>query len=163
MSSLFVNCFLLFGVLIFWCYGDDVKKHPLQDTIITNVPVKAYESNSRCAQHRLSKSLNVLSNVVPPIETCVVCNDKEHVKNEAFTNSYSSKHCVEKSYKCENIPDLGEKLMGQLEAISTLIQSHPTTCLEVKQQKKCSLSGYYKILSPNGSLISVYCDMEGNN
>ena len=24
-------------------------------------------------------------------------------------------------------------------------------------------SGYYKIQSPNGSLISVYCDMEGSN
>ena len=26
-----------------------------------------------------------------------------------------------------------------------------------------ALSGYYTIQAPNGSLISVYCDMEGSN
>ena len=163
MASLFVNCFLLFGVIISWCYGDDVKKHPLQNTTITDVLLKVYQSNFQCAQHRLSESLNILSNVVPSIGTCMVCNRKENIKNDGFTNSYSSNHCVEKSYKCENITNLDGKLIGQLEAISMLINSYPTTCLKVKQQKKLYFSGYYTILSPNGSLISVYCNMEGTN
>ena len=36
-------------------------------------------------------------------------------------------------------------------------------CLEFFKQNVSARSGYYTILSPNGSLISVYCDMEGSN
>ena len=163
MTPLFVKCFLLFGALISWCYGDDVQNYPLQNTTITDVPVKVNQGNFQCAQKRLSESLNVVSNVVPPIETCVACNEKEYGKNDVFTNFYSSQHCVEKSYECENITDPGKKLMGQLGAISEFINSYLTTCLDIKQKNNLSLSGYYTIRAPNGSLISVYCDMEGSN
>ena len=83
-----------------------------------------------------------------------------------FTDFYPSQHCIEMSYKCENTTDLGERLMGQLEAISKFIQIDtypwPTRCLDIKQQNNFSLSGYYTIRAPNGSLISVYCDMKGS-
>ena len=44
-------------------------------------------------------------------------------------------------------------------AISKFINSYPTTCLDIKQQNNLYLSGYYIIRAPNGSLISIYCDM----
>ena len=163
MVRLFVKCFLLFGALVFGCYGDDINKHPFQNMTITDVPVKVYQSKFQCAEQGLSESLNVLSGAVPPTETCMVCNGKEYIKNDAFTNFYSSQHCVEKSYECDNITDLGGKLMEQLEAISKFINLYPTTCLDIKQQNNLSLSGYYTIRLPNGSLISVYCDMEATN
>ena len=100
MKSLLVKCFLLFGALISWCYGDNAKMQPLQNTTITDVPVKAYQSNFQCAQ-RLSESLSVLSNVVPPIESCIVCDGMNYAKSESFTNFYSSQHCVEKYYECK--------------------------------------------------------------
>ena len=79
---------------------------------IIDVPVKVYQGNFQCAQ-RLSESLSVLSNVVPQIENCIVCNGKDYVNNDIFTDFHSSQHCIEMSYKCENSTDLGEKLMGQ--------------------------------------------------
>ena len=163
MESHFLKWFFLFGALISWCYGDDVKKNPLQNTTITDVPIKVYQSNFQCPQI-LSESLNVLVNVVAPIEeNCMACNENEYKKNDLFKNFYSSQHCVEKSYECGIITDLGEKMMGQLEAISKFINSYPTTCLNIKQQNNLAQSGYYTIQAPNGSLISVYCDMEGSN
>ena len=42
-------------------------------------------------------------------------------------------------------------------------QKFPLNCSELFKQNASAKSGYYKILSPNGSLISVYCDMEGSN
>ena len=53
--------------------------------------------------------------------------------------------------------------MGQLEAISKFINSYPTTCLDIKQKNNLVQSGYYTLRAPNGSLIYVYCDMEGSN
>ena len=163
MAGLFVKRFLLFGALIYWCYGDDVKKNLPQSTTSTDVPVKVYQTNFQCAQKKLFEFLNVLSNVVPPNEICMVCNGKEYVENDVFTNFYSSEHCIEKSYECEINTDLGGKLMGQLEGISKFINLYPTTCHDIKQKNNLSLSGYYKIRAPNGSLISIYCDMEGSN
>ena len=73
-----------------------------------------------------------------------------------ITNFYSSRHYVEKSYECDSITDLGGELMRQLEVIYKFINSYPITCLDIKQKKNLSLSGYYTILAPNDSLISVY-------
>ena len=36
-------------------------------------------------------------------------------------------------------------------------------CYKIFQNRSFVSSGYYKIQAPNGSLISVYCDMEGSN
>ena len=36
-------------------------------------------------------------------------------------------------------------------------------CYDIFENRSSVPSGYYKILSSNGSLISVYCDMEGSN
>ena len=36
-------------------------------------------------------------------------------------------------------------------------------CYEIFQKRSFTPSGYYTIQAPNGSLISVYCDMEGSN
>ena len=36
-------------------------------------------------------------------------------------------------------------------------------CYEIFQNRSSTPSGYYTIKAPNGSLISIYCDMEGNN
>ena len=163
MVLFFAEYFLLIGALVFGCYGDDIKKHPFQNMTIIDVPVKVYQSSFQCTEQGLSESLNILSRVVPPTETCMVSNGKEYIKDIAFTNFYSSQHCVEKTYEWGNIIDLGEKLMGQLEAISKFINLYPTSCLDIKQQNNLSLSGYYTIRLPNGSLISVYCDMEAIN
>ena len=120
---------------------------------IADVPVKVYQSNFQCPKQGLSEPLNVLSRAVPPTETC---SGKEYVKDDAITNFYSSQHCVEKSYECENINDLVGKFMGQLEAIFEFISSYPTTCLDIKQQNNLSLSQYYKIRLPNRSIyISI--------
>lgn len=73
MALLFDKFFLLFGALVSLCFGDNVKKHPLYNITITNYhAVKAYQSNLECAQQRLSEPLNLLSNVVTPIETDMV-------------------------------------------------------------------------------------------
>ena len=164
MALLFAKWFLLFGVLISWCYGDDVKKHTLQNTTITDVPFKVYQSNFECAQWRLSESLNVFTNFFPPIEAGIVCNGKEYVENDVFTTFYLSQLCVETYYECEIFTNLGGNLMVQLEAISKLIiNSYPITCFDIKQKNNHAQSGYYTIRAPNGSFISVYCDMEGTN
>ena len=36
-------------------------------------------------------------------------------------------------------------------------------CYEIFQNRSFVPSGYYTIQAPNGSIISVYCDMEGSN
>ena len=36
-------------------------------------------------------------------------------------------------------------------------------CYQIFQNRSFVPSGYYKIQAPNGSLLSVYCDMEGSN
>ena len=36
-------------------------------------------------------------------------------------------------------------------------------CSQILQTSSAAPSGFYKILAPNGSLISVYCNMEGSN
>ena len=36
-------------------------------------------------------------------------------------------------------------------------------CYEIFQNRSFAPSSYYTILAPNGSHISVYCDMEGSN
>ena len=38
-----------------------------------------------------------------------------------------------------------------------------SNCYEIFQNRSIVSSGYYTIQAPNGSLISVYCDMEGGN
>ena len=42
-------------------------------------------------------------------------------------------------------------------------QRFTLNCLKFFKQNVSPKSGYYTILSPNGSLISIYCDMEGSN
>ena len=60
-------------------------------------------------------------------------------------------------------PQSVEGLVKQLEAISELLYSYYAGCSKILQKNKISQSGYYTILAPNNSLISVYCDMEGSN
>ena len=42
-------------------------------------------------------------------------------------------------------------------------QKFPSNCSDLFKQNVSAPSGYYTIQAPNGSLISVYCDMEGSN
>ena len=88
MVHLFANPFLLFGALVCWCYGVDIKKDPFQNMTITDVQVKVYQGNFQCAKEGLSESLNVFSRVVAPTETCMVCNGMENIKNYGYTNFY---------------------------------------------------------------------------
>ena len=55
---------------------------------ITDVQVKVYQGNFQCAKEGLSEFLNVFSRVVPPTETCMVCNGMENIKNYGYTNFY---------------------------------------------------------------------------
>ena len=50
------------------------------------------------------------------------------------------------------------ELLEQLEEISQHLNS---SCSYIFNSTSSDLSGYYTIQASNGSLISVYCDMEG--
>ena len=94
----------------------------------------------------------------------IVCNGKEYVNNDNFTEFYPSQHCAEVSYQCGNGKEYHfQRLLGQLGSISEFIHSYPSGCLEILQENNMAPSGFYKIRAINGSLISVYCDMEGSN
>ena len=164
MMYIDINCTFLIAILISCivsCYGD--SNHLLQDMTITDVPVRVYPDNFPCGPG-LSGSLSELSDVVTPTGNCVVCNGKEYVNNDNFTEFYPSQHCVEVSYQCGNGTEYHyQRLLGQLGSISEFIHSYPSGCLEILQENNLAQSGFYKIRAFNGSLISVYCDMEGSN
>ena len=68
------------------------------------------------------------------------------------------------SYQCGNGKEYHfQRLLRQLESISEFIHSYPSGFLEILQENNMAPSGFYKIQAINGSLISVYCDMEGSN
>ena len=39
----------------------------------------------------------------------------------------------------------------------------PPTCIDILRCNSSASSGYYQLCVPNGSLVQVYCDMEGTN
>ena len=165
MMYIGINCTFFIAILISCivsCYGTD-SNHLLQDMTITDVPVRVYPDNFPCGRG-LSGFLSELSDVVTPTGNCVVCNGKEYVNNDNFTEFYPSQHCVEVSYQCGNGTEYHfQRLLGQLGSISEFIHSYPSGCLEILQENNMAPSGFYKIQAFNGSLISVYCDMEGSN
>ena len=130
---------------------------------ITDVPVRVYPDNFPCGRG-LSGSMSELSDVVTPTGNCVVCNGREYVNNDNFTEFYPSQHCAEMSYQCGNGKEYHfQRLLGQLGSISEFIHSYPSGCLEILQENNMAPSDFYKIRAFNDSLISVYCDMEGSN
>ena len=88
---------------------------------------------------------------------------------------YALQKCFEISDKCHNNFNPNNELVGQLQELSQFIDifnSPFRNCSCVFKENKLScvfkenssaLSGYYTIQAPNGSLISVYCDMEGSS
>ena len=158
-----VNCTFLLSVLISCIVSCNGNPNHLQDMTITDVPVRIYPDNFPCG-HGLSGSLSELSNVVTPTGNCVVCNGKEYIDNNNFTEFYPSQHCAEVSYQCGNGTEYYfQRLLEQLGSISEFIHSYPSGCLEILQENNLAPSGFYKIRAFNGTLISVYCDMEGSN
>ena len=59
-----------------------------------------------------------------------------------------------------------QHLTESLEQIQQQLDCHPSknrSCQEILHCFPSAPSGYYQILVPNGSLVQVYCDMEGTN
>ena len=129
---------------------------------ISDASIKIYWDNSLCG------SITELSIDVSSIGTndSLTCKGKDNTKCENSTDYYPIQYCVEvrNTHNCgSDVGNLVKGLLVHLEAISESINSYPVGCLDILQKNNFSTSGYYKILSPNGSLISVYCDMEGIN
>ena len=53
--------------------------------------------------------------------------------------------------------------LGQVQQQLDCIYSKNTSCQKILHSCPSALSGYYQIHVPNGSLVQVYCDMEGIN
>ena len=58
-----------------------------------------------------------------------------------------------------------ERLIEALSQVKQQIDNRPKnrSCQEIFQCFPSAPSGYYQITAPNGSLVQVYCDMEGTN
>ena len=56
-----------------------------------------------------------------------------------------------------------EQLTEALKKAQYCLHSKNTSCQEILHCFPSALSGYYQIHAPNGSLVQVYCDMEGTN
>ena len=59
-----------------------------------------------------------------------------------------------------------QHLMETLEQVQQQLDCHPSknrSCQEILHCFPSAPSGYYQIRVPNGSLVQVYCDMEGTN
>ena len=129
---------------------------------ISDAPIKVYWDNSLCDEDS-SGSITGLS------IDCLTCNGKDNAKCENSINYYPIQYCVEvrnthnNNYCGSDVGNLVKSLLIHLEAISESIYSYPAGCLEILQKCTLAISGYYTIRAPNGSLISVYCDMEGSN
>ena len=53
--------------------------------------------------------------------------------------------------------------LGQVQQQLDCIHSKNRSCQEIRHSCPSAPSGYYQIRVPNGSLVQVYCDMEGTN
>ena len=131
---------------------------------ISDDPIKMYCDNSLCGKGP-SGALMEFSLNVSPIDIWLTCNGNDVVNYNYFTDFYPAQFCNEvSSYKCDNdAENFVEGLLKQLQAISKFFHSYPTRCSEILQRNKLATSSYYTIQSPTGSLISVFCDMEGSN
>ena len=134
---------------------------------ISDASIKIYCDNSLCGEGPTG-SLTELSIDVSSIgnNDCLTCKGKDNTKCENSTDYYPIQYCVElrNTHNCgSDFQNLVKGLIVHLEAISESINSYPAGCLEILQKNDLAISGYYSIRAPNGSLISVYCDMEGRN
>ena len=85
----------------------------------------------------------------------------------------SCKRFVTTLYNCSKIFGMntsaisGYYVFGELSVYCDIVDYinglNFSDCYEIFQNTSFAPSGYYTILTPNGSLISVYCDMEGSN
>ena len=133
----------------------------------SDAPIKVYRDNSLCGEGP-SGSLKELSIHVSPNGTgdCLTYNGEDNAKYENSTDYYPIQYCAEvrNTHKCgSDVENLVDGLLVHLEAVSESIISDSAGCLEILQKNNLATSGYYTIQVPNGSLISVYCDMDGNN
>ena len=130
---------------------------------ISGDPIKIYCDNSLCGEGP-SGALMEFSVDVSLTDDSFTCEEKDNVGYNYSTDFYPTQYCIDVSYKCEkNAKNLVEELVKQLQAISEFIHSYPTGCSEILQRNNLATSSYYTMRAPNGSLISVYCDMEGSN
>ena len=71
------------------------------------------------------------------------------------------------SSECGQYDSLQDQhLMETLGQVKQQLDCHPSknrSCQEILHCFPSAPSGYYQILVPNGSLVQVYCDMEGTN
>ena len=130
---------------------------------ISDDHIKMYCDNSLCGEGPSTTLIKFLLNV-SPIDDWLTCNRNNIVNYDYFTGFYPPQVCVEVSYKCDNdAENFVEGLIEQLQAISEFIHSYPTGCSDILQRNTLARSNYYTVQAPNGSIISVFCDMEGSN
>ena len=62
----------------------------------------------------------------------------------------------------ESVPDISEVLNSVEETLlnKTILATHPSSCLEVKEGSPESPSGYYPLRAEDGSTVIVYCSMD---
>ena len=133
---------------------------------ISDASIKVYWGNFLCGKNP-SGSLKEPLIHISPIHTgdCLICNGKDINNCKNSTDYYPIQYCVEvgNTDKCgSDAEHLVEDLLVYLDTISKFFHSYPSGCSE-NLQKGLATSGYYTIRAPNGSLISVYCDMKGSN
>ena len=127
---------------------------------ISDYPIKTYCDSSLCGKGSFG-SLTEFSIDVSPIDDCEL---KVNVSYDNVSDFYPTHYCADVSNKCSNDTKyLIEGLVEQLEAIFESFYSYPAECLEILQRNNLATSGYHTIRAPNGSFMSVYCDMEGSN
>ena len=124
--------------------------------------VDVHPSSFKCG-HDLHSSLNRVLKLLPfPVFNGDI--GKVYVSDDTKF-SPPHKHS-EISDECHNNVNPNSELLGQLEEISQFIgifNSAFSNCYHVFKDNSSAPSGYYMIRAANGSLISVYCDMEGSN
>ena len=73
-----------------------------------------------------------------------------------YTTTSSSSSCGQYD------PLQDERLMKALQQVEEQLPKH-SSCKSIHNANPSAASGYYQINATNGSLVQVYCDMEGTN
>ena len=123
------------------------------------VDVKVCSSSFKCVHNQSTSVLSRVSTVLStPFDDSITCTGENYINNGM--EFYPSKICAEISDVCHNNFETQyyNELLDQLEEISQYLNF---SCSDILNNNHSALSGYYTIPASNGSLITVYCDMEG--
>ena len=115
--------------------------------------VKSCPSSLACSLYNLPSSLSkFVKEVTFPNDKSLTCIGKEYISDG--TEIY----CAEISNECHHGFEPSNELLEQLEKMSQFVGAF-SNCFQIFKEKSSAVSGYYVMHAPNGSLISVYCDI----